>query len=73
MVRKVRVGKVYRFNPNFMDLLGPVHLGAEENQKVRVINLHGAPPANTMGQCYIEDAHDGTFLGMVSCNSLEDV
>jgi len=73
MVRKVRVGRVYRFNPNMMDLMSPVHLGVEDNQEVRVINLHGAPKANTMGQCYIEDAHDGTFLGMVSVHSLEDV
>lgn len=68
---KVRAGTAYRYVPCMWDLIHPVHMGVEENQKVRVINLIGAPKAGTMGQCYIEDAHDGTFLGMVSVHSLE--
>jgi len=38
--------------------------------KVRVINLYGAPKANTMGQCYVADIETGKFLCMVSTSSL---
>jgi len=37
---------------------------------VRVKNLHGCPPANTMGHCYVVDAKTGAFIGLVCCNSL---
>ena len=42
---------------------------AVEGQRVRVINLRGAPKANTMGHCHIESL-EGEFLGMVHVNSL---
>jgi hypothetical protein len=66
---KVRVGSLYVFCPNLMDLLDPKAPGLKAGDTVRVINLPMAPVANTMGQCHVETLN-GTFLGMVSCNSL---
>jgi hypothetical protein len=42
---------------------------AKDGDQVRVINLPGAPKANTMGHCYIETI-EGRFLGLVCTNSL---
>jgi len=68
---KVRVNTKYRFNPNVFDQLMPTStLTAEPGDIVKVINLPLAPKANTMGQCYIEDAQ-GNFAGMVSIHSLD--
>jgi len=67
---KVRAGQIYTFKPVVMDKLwdhGAKNL--PEGTKVRVINLPMAPKCNTMGQCHIEHL-DGTFIGMVSTNSL---
>ena len=35
-----------------------------------MVNLHGCPKANTMGQCYVADPESGRFIGMVDCHSL---
>jgi hypothetical protein len=73
MATKARVGKVYVYNPNCLDLFRPANLGLVRGERVRVINLgHGAPPANTMGQCYVERVSDGEFMGMVSVRSLAE-
>jgi hypothetical protein len=37
---------------------------------VRVVNLPGAPKANTMQHCYVADINSGVFIGMVHTNSL---
>lgn len=38
---------------------------------VKVVNMHGAPKANTMGHCYVVRANDvDTFVGLVHTNSL---
>jgi len=71
--QKVRVGKVYRVRLILFDQLMFEHYTATEGQMVRVVNLYGCPPANTMGMCHIEDAESGEFLGMVCTNSLERV
>jgi hypothetical protein len=68
---RVRANSIYRFNPGFLDRNSGIELGA----LVRVINLHGCPPANTMGQCYIVPATNpvddhGGFV-MVCTSSLE--
>lgn len=68
---KVRANTVYRFIPNTLDRLMPEHYSATSGQLVRVINLPGAPKANTMGQAHIEDASTREFLGMVSVHSLQ--
>jgi hypothetical protein len=51
---RVRVNSIYRYNPVGWDVFRKC-LGntLTPGQLVRVINLPGAPPANTMGQCYV--------------------
>jgi hypothetical protein len=66
---KVRVHSHYYFNPNCFDTFSPAHRGLRRGDKVKVVNLRGCPPANTMGQCYVE--RDGVFMGMVSTSSLQ--
>jgi len=70
---KVYAGHSYIFNPVLMDQLWVEHHTARKGQRVVVVNLPGAPKCNTMGQCHIEDAATGEFLGMVCVNSLEKV
>lgn len=72
-MKRVVVNRVYRFRPNLVDIGMPQHYKAKRGQLVRVINLPHAPPANTMGQCHIEDADNKKFLGMVSTGSLLEV
>ncbi len=67
-MNRVRVRSVYTFRPVAMDQFDP-RSDAVEGQRVRVINLRGAPKANTMGHCHIESL-EGEFLGMVHVNSL---
>lgn len=64
---KVRVNAHYIFYPNFLDRFDG-RTGLVPGSVVKVINLHGCPPANTMGHCYVE--FEGKFVGMVHCNSL---
>lgn len=69
---RVRVGARYRFEAVLFDRLNPtVNLPLETGDVVTVINLPGAPKANTMGMCYV--AKDGVFAGMVMTNSLTPV
>jgi hypothetical protein len=53
-----------------VDRLMPQHYSARAGQRVRVVQLPGAPKPNTMGHCHIADAASGDFLGMVSVWSL---
>lgn len=73
MPARVRKGAVYTFSASGYDLVLTQHYDAVNGQRVRVIQLPGAPPPNTMGQCHIEDAETGAFLGMVSVQSLHPV
>lgn len=66
-MRKVRVGARYVYDPVMFDVLDG-RVDASKGDVVTVINLPGAPKANTMGMCYI--AKDGVFAGMVMTNSL---
>jgi hypothetical protein len=65
---KVRVNSVYTYEPVPIDLIDG-KVDAKKGDRVRVINLHGAPKANTMNHCHIETL-EGKFLGLVCCNSL---
>lgn len=66
---KVRVNGLYEFNACGFDLFDPkCHI--PDGTIVRVKNLHGCPPANTMGQCYVFDKDTDVFIGMVSTASL---
>jgi len=70
--KRVRVGQKFIYRPNLFDILkGPVDLKAGD--RVQVVNLHGCPPANTMGMCYVKRVDvDEKFVGMVCTNSLDD-
>ena len=69
---KVRVNQTYRYQPNGFDRFHPcVGNNLQPGQVAKVINLPGAPKANTMGQCYVADPQTGKFLCMVSTSSLE--
>lgn len=69
---KVRVNAQYIYYPNLMDRISPAHyVTLVPGDIVTVVNLHGAPRANTMGQCYVE--LNGKFAGMVSTNSLHSL
>lgn len=66
-MRRVRVGRVYRLEPVFIDR----GFQDDAGKLVKVINLPGCPPANTMGHCYVQRVENGKFLGLVCCNSLQ--
>ncbi len=68
---KVRVRSKYVYNPNLLDLID-ARTEATSGSIVRVVNLPNTPKANTFGHCYIETL-EGTFLGLVSINSLTPI
>ena len=69
MTNKVRVGSEYIFYPNMLDKIdGRTRI--TPGAIVKVVNMPGCPPANTMGHCYVANRVTGEFLGMVSTNSL---
>jgi hypothetical protein len=68
-MNRVRVGGIYRYEPVGMDIWSPCNASLKSGALVKVINIYGCPPANTMGHCYVEN-FIGTFQGLVLCNSL---
>ena len=65
---RVRVNAHYFYKPNLLDFVdGRTNL--KDGEEVVVVNLYGAPKANTMGHCYVNRL-DGSFAGLVHCNSL---
>lgn len=71
-INRVRVNSLYIFHANFLDRVDG-RTSLKDGDKVRVVNLPGAPRANTMGHCYVADPATGKFIGMVHCNSLHTV
>ena len=67
---RVRVGSKYRYERAGYDLFDSKAAEIAPGSVVKVINLPGAPPANTMGHCYVADPVTGDFLGMVDTLSL---
>lgn len=66
---KVRVNQKLVYVPNMLDAIdGKTNL--KKGDLVKVINVRGCPPANTMGHCYVGHPETGEFIGMVSTNSL---
>jgi hypothetical protein len=63
--------KVYRYEPvlfdRFTERTVPL---AEGTLVVKGHPGYGAPKNGTMGMCYVYDADDGTFYGLVMLNSL---
>ena len=68
-IRRVRAGQTYRYDPVMWDVFDP-KTKLQEGDIVRVKNLHGCPPANTMGHCHVVDPQTGEFIGLVHVNSL---
>ena len=69
---KVRVNSIYTYDPVILDRIdGRTNLRVGD--KVRVINVFGAPKANTMGHCYVGDVQTREFIGLVCTNSLTPV
>jgi hypothetical protein len=67
---RVRVGSLYIYHANLRDATdGRTNL--KTGEVVKVVNMHGCPPANTMGHCYVVRKDDvTTFVGLVHTNSL---
>lgn len=65
---RVRANSLYRFQPVMIDVTNPPH-NVEPNDIVRVMNLFGCPPANTMGHCHVVHL-GGDFGGLVCTSSL---
>lgn len=68
---RVRVNSIYRFEACLLDRIDARDNTPEPGQIVRVVNLHGCPPANTMGHCHVVNAVTGEFIGLVCTASLE--
>jgi len=71
MTRKVRANSLYRHDPVGYDRVDP-KTTLSKGDVCRVVNKYGCPRANTMGHCHVETV-DGDFLGLVHCNSLENI
>jgi hypothetical protein len=69
MSTKVTAGRRYLFDPVPLDRFDS-RTNLSKGSVVRVVNLPGAPPANTMGHCYVAEPETGKFIGMVCTNSL---
>ena len=65
---KVRANTEYIFYPNLLDRCSPSHHGLTPGDIVKVVNLYGCPPCNTMGHAHVE--LNGRFIGLVHTNSL---
>jgi len=77
---RVKANSKYFFYPVPIDRINARAMSLFKlGDHVRVINLYGCPPANTMGLCYIVPAdakkddkgHWDKEFAMVCCNSLE--
>jgi hypothetical protein len=68
---RVRAGSRYRYDPVPLDTLDPPY-NLQAGDIVTVVNLPGAPKANTMHHAHVLRA-DGTFGGLVHCNSLKRI
>ncbi len=66
---RVTAGKLYAYYPCLIDVVD-ARTALKFGDVVRVVNLPGCPPANTMGHCHVADAASGQFIGLVCCESL---
>ena len=66
---KVRANQKLVYVPNMLDTIDGL-TSLKKGDLVKVINVRGCPPANTMGHCYVGHPETGEFIGMVSTNSL---
>lgn len=66
---RVCVNSLYVFDPVMWDVLDP-KTELTRGDVVRVANLRGCPPANTMNHCHVVNPFTGEFIGLVHTNSL---
>lgn len=72
MLKRIRVNKLYKYVPTLLDQIDN-RTGLEAGDIVRAIKSPpGCPPNGTMGHCYVGD-RAGKFIGLVCCNSLQEV
>jgi hypothetical protein len=64
---------VYRFEPVGYDVFDRRPNQPEPGTLVRKTQPYGTPRNGTMGHCFVEDAEDGTFYGLVQLASLKKV
>lgn len=64
---RVRVNCTYIYYPNMLDRIDG-RTGLVMGSIVKVVNLPGCPPANTMNHRHVE--FEGRFAGLVHVNSL---
>ena len=66
---KVRANAVYVFRPCVLDVIdGRTQTTA--GMRVRVKNLRGCPPCNTMGHAHVVHPETGALIGLVCTASL---
>ena len=66
---KVKADSLYYYHPCLLDLVDG-RTGLKSGDVVRVVNLHGCPPANTMRHAHVECPVTGAFIGLVCTSSL---
>ena len=70
---KVRAGSKYIYHANVLDACD-ARTDLRNGELVVVVNLYGAPKANTMGHCYVErEGLRGRYVGLVHTGSLHTV
>src|SRR5208282_4608862 len=67
--QKVKANQVYWYHPNLLDRCD-ARTDLKSGDTVRVKNLQGCPPCNTMGHCHVVEPSTGQFIGLVHVNSL---
>jgi hypothetical protein len=63
--------KVFIFEPVGFDVFDRRAHQPQRGTHVRKTQPYGCPRNGTMGHCYVEDAEDGTFYGLVLQASLK--
>jgi hypothetical protein len=69
LAMRVRTNAVYVYRPCLLDVVDG-RTGLVGGERVRVKNLRGCPPCNTMGHAHVVHPKTGAFIGLVSTASL---
>jgi hypothetical protein len=75
MTTKIRTGRtprktVYRYDPVLFDMISKRSVPIPDGARLVKMQPFGCPKNGTMGMCYVEDADNGEFYGLVCLNSL---
>lgn len=62
--------RVYRLEPAGLMDRTDARVTARAGAEVQITQPHGCPRNGTMGMVYVQDAHSGEFIGLVSKASL---